>query len=124
MHGHIVEDLYRLNVDQSFPVTYIVSANVDAVDLETWHSRLGHPHYQKLQTIIRGELYEGGVTCTSQTKAILCQHCIYAKHRAASFPKQSTTQSLVLLQLVHSDVCGPVSVPSLGGGGYFPHIHR
>jgi hypothetical protein len=40
----------------------------------------------------------------------LCEHCLYGKHNRVRFPS-SATRAEGILQLVHSDVFGPVSVP-------------
>jgi hypothetical protein len=43
----------------------------------------------------------------------LCEHCVYGKQNQVRFPS-GATKAEEILQLVHSDVFGPVSVPSLG----------
>ncbi len=48
-----------------------------------------------------------------------CVGCIYGKGHQAPIPKKSTSPSSAQLELVHSDVLGPVDVPSLGGSRYF-----
>jgi hypothetical protein len=47
-----------------------------------------------------------------------CEHCIYGKQSQVRFPSISTRETRIL-ELVHSDVFGPVSVPSLGGSLYY-----
>ena len=45
-----------------------------------------------------------------------CDYCLFGKqHREVSFQKNSTRK----LELVYSDVCGPMEVDSLGGNKYF-----
>jgi hypothetical protein len=41
-----------------------------------------------------------------------CEHCLYGKKNRVRFPSGATREEGIL-QLVHSDVFGPVSVPSL-----------
>jgi hypothetical protein len=43
----------------------------------------------------------------------LCEHCVYGKQNRVRF-RSGATRAEGILQLVHSDVFGPVSVPSLG----------
>jgi hypothetical protein len=43
-----------------------------------------------------------------------CEHCIYGKKSWVRFPSKMKRENEIL-ELVHSDVFGPVSVPSLGG---------
>ena len=48
----------------------------------------------------------------------LCEHCVYGKENRVRFPS-GATRAEGILQLVHSDVFGPVSVPSLGKFVYY-----
>jgi hypothetical protein len=47
-----------------------------------------------------------------------CEHCVYGKQIWVRFPSGATKENGIL-ELVHSDVFGPVSVPSLGGSMYY-----
>ena len=42
-----------------------------------------------------------------------CEHCVYGKQNQVSFPFGAKGANKIL-ELVHSDVFGPVLVPSLG----------
>ena len=42
-----------------------------------------------------------------------CEHCVYEKENRVSFPSGAKRANKIL-ELVHSDVFGPFSVPSLG----------
>ena len=46
------------------------------------------------------------------------EHCIYGKQNHLSFPNKATREKGVL-ERVHSDVFGPMSIPSLGGSMYY-----
>ena len=48
----------------------------------------------------------------------MCEHCLYGK-QTLSPHKGSSSHKSEPLQLVHSDVCGPMPVLSKGGGMYF-----
>ena len=47
-----------------------------------------------------------------------CDYCLFGKQHRVSFRRSSTRKSNVL-DLVYSDVCGPIEVESLGGNRYF-----
>jgi transposase InsO family protein len=47
-----------------------------------------------------------------------CEHCVYGKKNRVRFPS-GATRAEGILQLVHNDVFGPVSVPSLGKSVYY-----
>jgi len=46
-----------------------------------------------------------------------CEHCVYGKQNWVRFPS-GASRTEGILQLVHSDVFGPISVPSLGKSVY------
>jgi hypothetical protein len=47
-----------------------------------------------------------------------CEHCIYGKQSRVRFPSRATMENGIL-ELVHSDVFGLVTMPSLGGSMYY-----
>lgn len=47
-----------------------------------------------------------------------CDVCTQAKMCRSPFPKKSTRKS-ELLNMIHSDVCGPMRAASLGGARYY-----
>ena len=49
----------------------------------------------------------------------LCQNCISRKHHTTPFPKTSSFQAIEPLELIHTDIYGPISPPTLGGSQYF-----
>ena len=48
-----------------------------------------------------------------------CEHCIYGKHARLAHKRLSNKKKSEPLDPVHSDVCGPMPVRSLGGASYF-----
>ena len=48
----------------------------------------------------------------------LCEHCIYGKKNRVRFAS-GATRAKRILELIHSDVFGPVPVPSLGKYVYY-----
>ena len=48
----------------------------------------------------------------------LCEHCLYGKHNRLKSPYGDTREKEIL-ELIHSDVFGPVPIPSLGGCLYY-----
>ena len=49
---------------------------------------------------------------------VFCEHCVYGKKNRVSFPSSAKRENKIL-ELVHSDVFGSVSVPSLGKSVYY-----
>lgn len=48
-----------------------------------------------------------------------CDGCQLGKHARTKLPKETTHHTSKILELVHSDVCGPFRTNSLGGARYF-----
>jgi hypothetical protein len=76
-----------------------------------WHQTLGHIGEKGLR-LLHGK---GMVECMSNFSLDFdfCEQCLYGKQNQVRFPP-SATRAEGILQLVHSDVFGPVTVPSLG----------
>jgi hypothetical protein len=51
----------------------------------------------------------------------VCEHCIYGKQMWVRFLSEAR-MTKGILKLVHSDVFGPVSMPSLGGSLYYVSV--
>jgi hypothetical protein len=62
---------------------------------------------------------EGMSNCTLDF--YFCEHCIYGKQNRVRFPS-SATRPKGILELIHSDVFGPVHVPSLGKSMYYVSV--
>ena len=87
---------------------------------ELWHRRYGHLGYDNLAKLAAGELVTGMKTTAADFKAAgekACGTCITAKQHKVPRPL-SSSDSEKPLELVHTDVCGPLEVPSLGGSLY------
>lgn len=48
-----------------------------------------------------------------------CEECLECKQPRSSFKQQVPTKSKDILEVVYSDVCGPLQTESLGGNRYF-----
>ena len=59
-----------------------------------------------------------GLKCSDTDFDKQCEACVLGKMKKIPFPKQTVHRVTELLELVHSDVCGPMNVDSLGGSRY------
>lgn len=80
-----------------------------------WHQRLGHIGEKGLQ-ILHGKGMVEGMT-NSSLDFDFCENCVYGKQNRVSFPSGGKRVKQIL-ELVHSDVFGPMKVPSLGKSVY------
>ena len=88
------------------------------IEANKWHLRLGHVSYQTINKT-RGMTH--GITEDYSTPEGLCDACEVSKSCRKPRPAQSeeAKRSTGALELVHTDVVGPMNVPSLGGSKYF-----
>jgi hypothetical protein len=77
---------------------------------------MGHIGEKGLRAMQRKGMVEGFPECGLEVD--FCEHCIYGKQSRVRFPSGATRENGIL-ELVHSDVFGPVTVPSLGGSLYY-----
>eukprot|EP00171_Calliarthron_tuberculosum_P001299 IDg1299t1 len=56
---------------------------------------------------------------SSRAPSSTCEGCVMEKMPRTSIPKTSQSRSAGILDLVHSDVAGPLPVSSKGGARYF-----
>ena len=80
-----------------------------------WHQRLGHIGEKGLRIVHGKGMVED--MSNSSLDFDFYENCVYGKHRV-SFPFGSK-RAKQILELVHSDVFGPVKVPSLGKSMYY-----
>ena len=82
-----------------------------------WHSRFGHLIFHTLREMSRKKIVEGLPLVNVPSK--LCANCIAGKHHRMPFPKVSSFRVTEPLEIVHTDICGPISQTTLGGSQYF-----
>jgi len=81
-----------------------------------WHQSLGHIGEKGLR-ILHGKGMVKGMS-NSSLDFDFCENCVYGKHNRVSFPS-GNKRAKKILELVHSDVFGPMKVPSLGKSMYY-----
>eukprot|EP00253_Pinus_taeda_P005517 PITA_05517 len=82
-----------------------------------WHLRYGHLNFQSLKFLTSHALVSS-LPKVEEHKEV-CEGCAKGKHARERFPKGSSWRAHHPLQLVHSDICGPMQTKSLGKSSYF-----
>lgn len=111
--GSIVNNLYALDVDkpQSIPDKALVAS------LDLWHQRLAHVNSSGIKSMADRGVVKG-IKLNSTNAGHKCNGCILGKGHRTPFPHKSLSRASNVLDLVHSDVLGPLEVDSVGGSKY------
>ena len=102
--------IYKLEVNQERAYFTATDTNI-----EISHRRLGHLNYKSVTEL--SKLPETNVKITN-AESPPCEPCVKGKQHRKPFPK-SKIRSTRVLELIHSDLCGPMENTSIGGAKYF-----
>ncbi len=108
------KNLYLLNVKVRKDATHIANYLDEGAML--WHERFGHLNMASLKKL------DAMVDDMNSKKMLLhhvCNGCIKCKHQRTSFPKDGATKASQLLEIIHTNVCGPMKNTLHGGARYF-----
>ena len=93
----------------------MIAAAPGKASANTWHKRLGHPNVQVLKQLARTE--GSGVSLMDSFSA--CDTCHVNKSTQQAHPKTANRDSITeRLQLVTTDLMGPISPPAIGNFSY------
>lgn len=91
----------------------VSSKNNDSME---WHKRLGHLNRTDMKLMVENKLITG-IDCDFKLDSSPCETCAAGKITRLPFPKESQRSSSVL-EIIHTDLCGPMRTTSLGGARY------
>ena len=118
--GQLVDKMYHLHC-KIIPApkaeqTSVASNQGNKADL--WHQRLGHINEDHLKRIAKKKLVKG-MDYPIDVEMNFCEGCIEGKMHRKTHRSVGEFRSTKIMQLVHSDVCGPMQTKSIGGSRYF-----
>ncbi|XP_049346101.1 uncharacterized protein LOC125810676 [Solanum verrucosum] len=82
-----------------------------------WHFRYGHLGFGGLRTLQQKKMVIGIPEIITHSQ--VCEECVVGKQHRSQFPKGKSWRANSVLELVHSDICGPINPISNGGKKYF-----
>ncbi|GJZ39746.1 retrovirus-related pol polyprotein from transposon TNT 1-94 [Tanacetum coccineum] len=77
-----------------------------------WHRRRGYLNFQSLNLLHQKNMV-GGLPQIHEIEGV-CEGCALEKHHRKPFPKGVAWRAKEILELVHTDLCGPMRNPSHG----------
>lgn len=104
--GKMVNGMFTIQI--RFNESACMVRAIKNADIALWHRRLAHLNFSTLKSMFN-------LKVQPDTKCIVCTK---AKHARAPF-NDTGTRASGLLELIHTDVCGPLPVMSMGGGKLF-----
>lgn len=107
--GERIGDLYILNNANHYHHCF-----VNTVSLETWHMRLGHPSFERLN-LLKEKLNLKDIKFDKHDD---CNTCHLAKQKHLSFSSNNHF-SANIFDLIHCDIWGPYHLASHTGHEYF-----
>ena len=109
--GFIVLDVKHSESNECF--SYITSIVDYENNVEVWHARLGHIGQSQMNRLAK----EGLLGILNKVDLSTCEHCLAGKTSRKPFGKGDRAE--FLLQLIHSNICGPMNVRARHGAFYF-----
>lgn len=86
--------------------------------MHTWHRKLGHRDPNAIRKLTRNKLAMGIKLVDCGIKET-CESCIRGKIARKPFPPKIKPTSKQVLDLLHTDLCGPMRTQTPGGNKYF-----
>lgn len=119
--GKVNGKLYEINFQVERNVFAGISGemNLKHATQNLWHFRLGHLNPNDMKKLIKQGMVNGMQDVSIDDDSKFCESCVYGKQAKASFPRNKRARSKRVLELIHTDVCGPMTVPSWNGSLYF-----
>lgn len=110
--GSAKDHLYELNT-----INFANKITEENNCIHTWHRKLGHRDIKAIQQLINFDLADG-IQIKNCNEQITCECCIQGKMTRKSLPKESHSRANAVLDLVHTDLCGPIPYITPTGNRY------
>ncbi|KAD1131218.1 hypothetical protein E3N88_43246 [Mikania micrantha] len=109
----------NMTENKMFPIHFqenMLSLNMAVSEnSKLWHSRFGHVNYDSLTHMGKENIVKDLPVIRNIDS--VCDSCVLGKHARKSFSK-STWRATKPLEMVHSDICGPMKTPTINGNRY------
>jgi hypothetical protein len=113
--GIPVKNIYMLEVDGCIAMVGKAEKVVSRDEDELWHGRLVHLHHGALKIM---QQISTGLLMGTLAQLDQCKGCTLGKYVKSTFHEKENHAS-VILERIHTDVCGPFSVSSTAKHRYY-----
>ena len=99
----------------------IVKESTQVGGLYLWHQRLGHASDKRICDEVTNDKVRGIHLKSEEMKKAqpFCEPCVEGQISRKPFPKAVNSKANDVLDLVYSNLSGPMNTETLGGAGYF-----
>jgi transposase InsO family protein len=106
--------LYKIDLKPTTPVCLLASVSEKAW---LWHGRLGHVNFRSIKQMVSKSMVGGVPEITHPEE--LCHACLAGKQARVPFPQTVQWRATQPLELLHIDLCGPITPSTAAGNKYF-----
>lgn len=106
--------LYKVNLQVDLAQCLQVKACGEG---DLWHARLGHTNQETMRMMANKEFADGLPAIKTQ-RTETCVSCLLGKQTRKPFPQATHYRATDLLELVHADLCGPITPSTPAGKRY------
>lgn len=99
--GKLSNSMYKLELNESFSLSVFQNN-----EQELWHRRFGHIGFENLNKMCKGFVDGMNLRTVNRNK---CEVCLMGKQTRCQF-SESNSKTTKLLELIHTDLCGPMKV--------------
>ena len=96
--------LYKVLMDIVHTECFQVSTKTE---YSVWHARLGHIGGTTMKSMVKNQLVRGIPKLNVESE--ICTACLLGKQTRNSFPAATSFRATKKLELVHGDLCGPIT---------------
>ena len=117
--AHEKKGLWVLDCKPPIPKSYVArSYQAECDKYKEWHNRMGHLNYDSLKVLVSNGLVRGLNLPPTNSIDKSCRTCNQGKQSRLPFPTHSGPSSSQILELIHSDLVGPVKPSTFRGCKY------
>jgi len=129
MQGVLVNKFYKLLITPLLP-SHVIAFHVGTFgvltkkeglqSLDIWHKQLAYVHHNMIKKMVSHNIVEGLALIGRLTPHQFYNGYTYSKNRRSSFPFNDECHKAIFTgDLVHSDICRPMSNATVSGAKYF-----
>lgn len=112
LNVRVRNDVYKVTQKHQ---AFVSATTAKSKCIHEWHKVLGHRNLNDIRQMSKLAVNMNIAKCQHED---MCEICVQCKQTKDPFPHESFTKSNEKLVLIHTDVCGPLQLPTPRGNRY------